>query len=154
MPEIDFSTVDEAGDFSPLPEGKYLSLLESVDDTQRTQYDDEMWRMKFKVVEGEYKNRYIFDNMVFSEKAMSRVKLICSRMGLDVSGAVELTSDLLIGRTVIIEVTVEEYTDEQEVTKKRNTVLFAGYERAEEGTGEGKEEGEESSDEGESDMPF
>lgn len=151
MPKIDFSTVDEAGDFSPLPEGKYLSRLESIDDSQQTQNGDDMWRMQFQVIEGEYKKRYIFDNMVFSEKAMSRVKLICSRMGLDVSGEVDLTTDLLIGRVVIIEVTVEEYTDEQEVTKKRNTVLFAGYERAEEGVEEGEEK---TSDTSEDDMPF
>ena len=154
MPEVDFSTIDEAGDFSPLPEGKYLCRLESIDDSQQTQNGDDMWRMQFKIIDGEYKKRYIWDNMVFSEKAMPRVKLICSRMGLDVSGAINLTPDLLMGRVVIIEVTTEEYTDEQDVTKKRNVVLFAGYERAEAGAGEGEEESGGSSDEGESDMPF
>ena len=156
MPEVDFSTIDEAGDFTPLPEGKYVCRLESVDDNQTTQFGDEMWRMQFKVIKGEYKNRYIFDNMVFSEKAMPRVKLICSRMGLDVSGAVELTTDLLIGRAVVIEITTEDYTDEQEKTRKRNVVTFAGYQRAEEGAGEGEgESGAEGSEDGdESDMPF
>jgi len=79
MPVINFSKVDDVQDYSPLPEGKYLCELSEVEETS-TQYGDEMWKLKFEVVDGEHIGRYIFDNMVFSEAALKRVKLICSRL--------------------------------------------------------------------------
>ena len=33
MPEVDFSQVDDVGDFSPLPDGKYLCRLDDVEET-------------------------------------------------------------------------------------------------------------------------
>ena len=127
MPRIDFNTVEEAEDFSPLPEGKYLCRLQTVEKAQ-TQYGDEMWKLRFAVAEGPHERRYVFDNLVFSEAALKRVKLICSRLGVDVSGEVDLTPDLLIHRTCWITVDTEEYEDEDDRPKKRNVVPFAGYE--------------------------
>jgi hypothetical protein len=133
MPEIDFNTVDDVEDYSPLPEGEYPCCLVDIDPERKTQYGDEMWRLKFKIAEGDFEGRNIFDNMVFSEQAMKRVKLICSRLGLNTSGKVNLTPDMLIGHTALVTVGVESYeaTDDNgsSRTKKRNVVLFAGYER-------------------------
>ena len=129
MPKVDFSTVDDVEDFSPLPEGKYLCRLTGIEEAS-TQYGDELWKLRFEVIEGEHAGRYIFDNMVFSQAALKRVKLICSRLGLDVSGEIDLTPALLEGRTVWVEAQTEEYEDKEGRKKKRNVVPFAGYERA------------------------
>ena len=94
MARINFNTVDDIDDFSPLPEGQYLCRLAEVEEAS-TQYGDDMWKIRFVVAEGASQGRYIFDNLVFSEAALKRVKLVCSRLGLDVSGEVELTPDLL-----------------------------------------------------------
>ncbi|MDI6794806.1 MAG: DUF669 domain-containing protein [bacterium] len=82
MPKVDFSTIDDVQDFSPIPDGQYLSRLSEIEETT-TQYGDELWKLRFEVIEGEYAGRYIFDNMVFSKAALKRVKLICSRLGID-----------------------------------------------------------------------
>lgn len=148
MPKVDFSKVDDVQDFSPLPDGKYLCRLSEIEETT-TQYDDEMWKLKFEVIQGEFTGRFIFDNLVFSEAAIKRAKLICSRLGLDVSGELDLTPSLLEGRRCHISVLTEEYEDNEGRIKKRNIVPFAGYERA--NNAETVDSGE---DDGEENMPF
>ncbi|MBI4377308.1 MAG: DUF669 domain-containing protein [Elusimicrobia bacterium] len=130
MPKVDFSKIDDVQDFSPLPPGKYPCRLVEVEEA-KTQYDDEMWKLRFQVASGPHAGRFIFDNLVFSEAAMKRAKLICSRLGLDVSGSLDLTTELLKGRTCLVTVDVEDYEDQQGKAKKRNVVAFAGYERLE-----------------------
>ncbi|MBI2068962.1 MAG: DUF669 domain-containing protein [Elusimicrobia bacterium] len=131
MPKIDFSKVDDVQDFTPIPAGKYLCKVAEVQQSQ-TQFQDEMWKLRFQVVSGEHTGRQLFDNMVFSEAAMKRAKLICSRLGLDVTQELNLTPEMIKNRQCHLTVEVEEYQDEEGRTKKRNVVPFAGYERAEE----------------------
>ena len=128
MPRIDFSNVDDAQDYSPLPAGRYLVTLTEVEEA-KTKYGDEMWKLRFVVDEGQYKGRYIFDNLVFSDAALKRVKLICSRLGLDVSGELDLTPGLITGRRCYVSVEIEEYTDQDGDSRSRNVVPFAGYGR-------------------------
>jgi len=146
MPKIDFSKVDDARDFSPVPAGKYLCRLSEIEEAS-TQHGDEMWKLRFEVVKGPYAGRFIFDNLVFSEAALKRVKLICSRLGLDVSKELDLTPDLIKGRVAILTVDIQPYEDAEGRTKQRNTVPFAGYERASESdappAGAGEDDGEE-----------
>ena len=146
MPKIDFSKVDDVQDFSPLPDGKYLCRLSEIEESS-TQYGDEMWKLRFEVIQGEHIGRFIFDNMVFSEAALKRVKLICSRLGLDVSGEIDLTPSLLEGRKCYVSVLTEEYEDNEGNIKKRNIVPFAGYERA-------TDTGDFPDDDSEEDLPF
>ena len=129
MPKIDFSNIDDVQDFTPLPDGEYLCRLAEIEEAS-TYNGDEMWKLKFEVINGEYTGRYIFDNMVFSEAALKRVKLICSRLGIDVSGEVDLTPSMLEGATCFITTEIEEYEDNEGKIKPRNVVPFAGYERA------------------------
>ncbi|MBI2192060.1 MAG: DUF669 domain-containing protein [Planctomycetes bacterium] len=129
MPRIDFNNVDDVQDFSPLPDGKYLCRVAEVEEAA-TQYGDEMWKLRFVVESGPHRGRYIFDNMVFSDAAMKRVKLICSRLGLDISRELDLTPALIKGRSCYVAVETEEYEDQEGNAKKRNVVPFAGYERA------------------------
>ena len=128
MPTLDFSKIEDVQDFSPLPDGKYLCQLSEIEETT-TQHDDEMWKLRFEVIEGKFIGRLIFDNLVFSEAALKRAKLICSRLGLDVSGELDLTPKLIEGRKCYVSVVTEEYEDDEGNTKKRNIVPFAGYER-------------------------
>jgi len=146
MPKIDFANVDDLDDFTPLPDDDYLCKLAEIEEAT-TQSGDDLWKLRFEVVEGEYAGRYIFDNLVFSAKALKRAKLICSRLGIDVSGEVDLTPELLLNKVCILTVTTEEYEDSEGKTKKRNVVPFAGYERA-----EGREA--EDSDDSEEALPF
>ena len=129
MPKIDFSHVGDVQDFSPVPAGKYLCRLVGIEEAS-TQNGDEMWKLRFEIIKGPHANRLIFDNLVFSEAALKRVKLICSRLGLDVSKELDLTPELIKGRVAILTVATEPYEDAEGRKKQRNTVPFAGYERA------------------------
>lgn len=129
MPKVDFSTIDDVQDFTPLPAGKYLCKLIGVEEA-RTQYDDEMWKLRFQVIDGEHSGRFVFDNLVFSEAALKRVKLICSRLGLDVTGETNLTPDMIKDHTCWLTVQTEEYEDDEGRSKTRNIVPFAGYDHA------------------------
>ena len=144
MPKIDFSKIEEVDDFSPLPDGEYHCKLAKIEEAT-TVNSDEMWKLRFKVIEGEYAGKLIFDNMVFSPAALKRVKLICSRLGLDVSSEVDLTPEMILNKTCILTVTTEEYEDSEGRKKKRNVVPFAGYART---------EGGDKSFEPQEDMPF
>ena len=148
MPKINFDRVDDIDDFTPLPDDDYLCKLAEIEEAS-TQGGDELWKLRFEVIEGEYAGRFIFDNMVFSEKALKRAKLICSRLGLNVSGEIDLTPEMLLNKVCILKVTTEEYEDSEGKTKKRNVVPFAGYERAERECSEVTEDSD-----SESDLPF
>jgi hypothetical protein len=156
MPKIDFDRVDDVQDFAPLPDGKYLCRVSDVEEAT-TQYGDEMWKLRLVVEAGPHRGRYIFDNMVFSDAAMKRVKLICSRLGLDVSGEIELTAALIRGKSCYVTVETEDYEDQEGNTKRRNRVTFAGYERADGAPAVAEQASGQSGsveDDGEDDLPF
>ena len=137
-----------AGDFTPVPDGSYLCEVAEVRDRNEdggsleTQHGDDMFRIRFEIVRGPYAGRNIWDNMVFSEKAYPRVRLMCKRMGIDISEDVDVTPQLLMGRQVIVTTIIEERPNEEGEMRKYNVVPFAGYEPAEEGRA------------GKSDLPF
>lgn len=138
MPRIDFDTIEDAKGFEPVPEGAYLCRVDSIKESV-TRGGDEMWALRLAITTGPYAGRLVFDNLPFSPKGLKRVKLFCSALGLDTAGEIELTPDLLIGRTCRVEVRVEEYVDEKGQEKERNAVPFAGYAPVE--TEEGGDEG-------------
>ncbi len=155
MPKIDFNNVDDVQEFTPLPDGKYLCRVEKVEESS-TQNGDEMWKLRFVVESGPHRGRYIFDNMVFSDAAMKRVKLICSRLGFNVSGELDVTPSLIRGRRCHLTAETEEYEDHEGNTKRRNVVPFAGYESAD-GASAAITDGEatgDAEDDGEQDLPF
>jgi hypothetical protein len=129
MPKVDFTHIDDVQDFTPIPPGRYLCKLVEIEEAT-TQYGDEMWKMRFQVVEGKHNGRFVFDNLVFSEAALKRVKLICSRLGLNVGGELDLTPEMLKNRTCYLTVQTEEYEDDEGNQKPRNVVPFAGYDSA------------------------
>ena len=134
-----------------MPAGKYLCRLVGLEEAS-TQNGDEMWKLRFEVIKGPSAGRLIFDNMVFSDAAIKRVKLICSRLGLDVSKELDLTPELIKGRVALLTVDVEPYEDAEGRTKQRNTVPFAGYERASESDAPPADAGGE--DDNEEHLPF
>ena len=58
MPMIDFNTVDDVDDFSPLPPEEYLCHVVEVEEAT-TQKGDEMWKLRFVVDSGPQRGRYM-----------------------------------------------------------------------------------------------
>ncbi|HOX27261.1 MAG TPA: DUF669 domain-containing protein [Candidatus Krumholzibacteria bacterium] len=126
MPRIDFSNVDGIASFAPVPDGEYTCKISDIE-TDTTRAGDEMWRLRLAIEGGEHDGRLLFDNLVFSPKAMPRVKLLCESLGLDVTGVVSLEPAALLGRTARVTVYIEEYVDEHGTAKARNRIPFDGY---------------------------
>jgi hypothetical protein len=131
MPKVNFSQVDDLPDFEPLPDGRYLCRINDIK-VASTQSGDEMWKLSLEVLRGEWAGRRIFDNLVFSEKALSRVKLVCSSLGVDVSGEVILEPSTIMGKRCWVEVRTEEYVDAEGILRMRNSVPYGGYQEASE----------------------
>lgn len=136
MPKVDFGGVKDPEDksFDPLPEGTYHCKVYQVKTGTTKDGSSEMWRVQYAVVNGEHQNRRIFDNIVWSEKAYPRLKLIFKRMGFNVSGVLDLSPGDIVDKEVMIEVELSEYEDREGNIKQRNVVPYGGYEAVEETT--------------------
>lgn len=122
---IDFGKIDDAPDFKPVPAGKYLAELIKAEEST-TEKGDPQWNLTFELLEGKVARRLIFDKLFFTEKALKRVKLVCGRLGIDVSSELELTPELLQTRLVYLDVEVTEYEKDGKMVPT-NEVPFAGY---------------------------
>lgn len=123
---INFKGVPDPADYSVLPVGTYNCRVSNVEESA-TNNGDIMWNFTFEVVDGEHIGRRIFDRLVFSAKAMSRVKLICKRFGLNVDGEIDLVPSMFLDKYIRLDLEIEEYLDKERKTKQRNSVPFSGY---------------------------
>jgi hypothetical protein len=127
VPEVDFDSVPDADEgFDPLPEGSYTCKVTDVEE-QTSKAGNEMWAMTWEVQGGEYHGRRVWDRLVFSDKAMPRVKLCCHALGIDTRGRVNLLPEMLLGRSCILHVEEGEYERDGRMVPK-NVVPFAGFE--------------------------
>lgn len=117
---------EEAQDYGPVPEGTYLCRVEKSE-AATTRNGDDMWKLTMEVAEGRYKGRQIWDNVVFSEGAMPRAKLMCRCLGLDTEGETDIFPEDLKNRTAYVTVTVEDYVNRDGQNRQRNSVTYGGY---------------------------
>src|SRR5262245_39928376 len=109
MPRVNFTTIDEGGSFPPIPDGTYLCEVFEIETGKTSSSGHEMWKIQWKLVEPPYDGRRIFDNMVFGGGALGKVKIMCSRLGLDVSKDIDLTPEMLYKRRCYVKTFQEEY---------------------------------------------
>jgi hypothetical protein len=126
MPRVDFPNIADTTDFAPLPDGDYVCQLTDIE-IDRTRAGDEMWKLRWAVQAGEFAGRLLFDNLVFSDRALSRVKLVCGVCGVDTSGPVDLDPPMLLDKRALVSTYQEEYVDGQGRTKVANRIPFEGY---------------------------
>lgn len=135
--KMNFKGVPEAEDFNVLPDGKYLATCEEIRETNKdgeplqTKDGDPMWEAVLVTKGGDNAGRKIYDRWVFSERALKRIKLICSRfdLGLNLDGEVSVEPQMFVGRDIVITVETETYSGHDGKERKRNIVTYAGYER-------------------------
>ena len=125
-PEVNWDDAEDFDDFTPVPEGTYL--CEAVDVEEKlSSGGNEMWNVRWEIIEGDCKGRIVFDNIVFSPKAMKRVKMIFKRLGLNTSGVDNPLPSNIIGKQIYVNVNIEDYESDNGITKQRNIVPYAGY---------------------------
>ena len=126
MPFVEFTKVDDAGEFAVIPDGVYRAVVDGIEE-RRTNAGDPMWRVTLRIFDPGLKlqGRRVFDTWAFSQKALPRMKLIASRFGIDVHSDRELTPLDFLGREIEVEVRRRRkraFPDREEIF-----VPFAGY---------------------------
>ena len=73
MPKVNFKDVDDSQQFTVIPEGEYVAEIAKVEETKSKKNDD-MWKVQFKIIDGEYKGTTIFNYLVFNEGGYGNIK--------------------------------------------------------------------------------
>jgi len=121
---LDFSHVETARSFPILPAGRYaVEILSVKADGPCTKNGDEMWGFQLAVLDGPFTGRRVFDNLIFSEAGLPRLKLILKALGVDVSRPVRMAPDLILHRKCYVTLEIKAYNGTQQ-SKPR----FDGYE--------------------------
>lgn len=137
MPKIRCSQLPDPDSFEMLPPGQYLCFLGEIITTRKEKDENgndvevprhskdgsEQWGLKWTICHGKYRGRHFFDNMTFSEKCEKRNMLVLKRVGLDVSKDLELTPEMILGKSIKATIEHAKGTD----GKVREQVPFAGY---------------------------
>ena len=142
MPFIEFSKVEDVSERLFIPGGTYTVLVEDVRE-RRTGEDQEMWRVGLRITKQNdgntaYHGQRVYDNWVFSEKAMPHIKLITSRFGIDITEDREISPGDFLGKEIDVELRIRKRVYNGE-TRFENIVTFAGYRRRGESVAEKNE---------------
>lgn len=103
--KLDFTGVTA---YKRCEEGIHTAQLIQVDDKE-TQNGDDMLVCQFKVTKGDSEGAVVYDNIVLTDKALWKFKLVLEALGVAAEGKVVIDLDKLIGKTCDIEVAHEEY---------------------------------------------
>lgn len=103
--KIDFTGVQA---YKRCEEGIHTAKLVAIDQGT-TQGGDDMLKATFEVTKGESQGARVFDNFVLSDKALWKLKLFLTEIGVKSEGKIVLDLEKLVGKTVNIDVTHEEY---------------------------------------------
>lgn len=80
---VDLSNVSESGDFEAIPRGTYPAIIEDCVFEYSKSSNNPMWSLRLEVEDGEYKGRYLFHHLVFSERGLPRVRRALARLGFN-----------------------------------------------------------------------
>src|SRR5690606_3749400 len=132
---VNFDGSEEITDYASIPAGTYLCAVTEIRE-RLTSSKDPMWAIRLTVAEGEFTGRTAaWDNLVFSPKALNRVKTIFAAMGLPHDGRVEVEPDDLLERRMLVQIRPAEYLSSSGTMVRRNEVPYGGYRPLEEQDG-------------------
>lgn len=103
---IDFAKVPDAAE--PLPPGTYNCTIVHAEPTTSKSGGNPMIKIRWRVDDdGEFKGRNIFDNLVFSQNALWRVRQVLEALGYakDFNGVVN--PENLLGESATLKVTIQ-----------------------------------------------
>lgn len=139
---VDFSQVkDGGGSFGPVALGKHPARIH-IDAYQidaqknfmldgdgnkvffRSKKGDIQWKMRVEILDGEHASREIHDYLTFSEGGLKRIKVLASRIGLDITGPIDMEPEDLDGSFWIIEVDSHEVAQEASGQVKNSKYMF------------------------------
>ena len=120
--KINWNEVDTTKkEYKPLPDGDYICIVDNVEETE-TSVGEKAWSIKFKVAEGKYEGRYLFDKInVENPKKMQKLKALYTVVFGSKLPSEIMESDL-IDEKILVTTTIETYNG-----KEKNTIGFDGY---------------------------
>lgn len=127
MPRINLTGTEGVKDFPVVPPGDYIATVTHVEQ-RKTKTGDEMWPARLRILDGPYAGQLLFDHLVFSPRAMKRVKHILEALRIDISGEIDITPEMIKGRACRVRVEGKEsYVASDGAEKTRSKIAFAGY---------------------------
>lgn len=127
MPKVNFKNVDENKTFTVIPEGQYPAEIVKVEETT-TKNSDDMWKVQFKIIDGEYKGTSIFTYLVFNEGGYGNIKKLYKEIGgFDLAKTHNCVPSDIEGEKLLITVTIGEYTNKNGEKVKNNSIPFGGF---------------------------
>lgn len=129
MPRANWNDVPDATEnkgYEPIPEGRYVVKVDNVIE-KVTKNGDDMWALTLKVVGGDHGGAKIFDNITFSERGLSRCKLVAHRLGVNLDNGYDLQISDILDRKCEVDVLISDYVDRNGQPRKKNAIPFAGY---------------------------
>lgn len=119
---FDASTVDPLGDFSPIPEGDYLSMIIASGFELTKDKSGEFLKFEFEICDGEHRGRRLFDRLNLRNSNATAVKIaqatlssLCRAIGI----LRPRDSSELHNKLVVIHVGLEERKDKPGVFSNR-----------------------------------
>ena len=103
--KLDFTGVQA---YKKCEEGIHVAKLIQIDEGT-TQAGDDMLKATFEVTQGDSKGARVFDNFTLTDKALWKLKLFLTSIGVKSEGKVVIELDRLVGKSVNIEVGNEDY---------------------------------------------
>lgn len=106
--KIDFTNVEA---FQRASEGIHHVKISDIQE-KNTQGGDPMLQVAFEILSGDDKGVKVFDNLVLTDKALWKFKSLLQIIGMKCDGKVAVDLDNMIGKSLNINVTHEEYNNQ------------------------------------------
>ncbi len=118
----------ESQDFVTIAAGTYLCNISEIRE-RKTKNGDDLWALRLIVAEGEFTGRHAaWDNLVFSERGLSRVRRVLEALDLPHKGQVDLDIADIVNKYAFVRIRPVEFTHPHSgQTIKRNEVHYDGY---------------------------
>ena len=127
MPRVNFKEVDEEQQFTIIPEGEYVAEIKKVEET-KTKKDDYMWKVKFQILDGDFKGKNVTSFFVFNDGGYGNIKKLYKAIGgFDLAKTHNCVPIDIEGEKVIITVAISEYTNKDGQKVKCNSIPYGGF---------------------------
>jgi hypothetical protein len=126
MGTITLNFTNESAQKNLVPEGEYVCGIDNIQEKQ-TKAGDTMWSVRFRIVEGQFANRCLFELWVFAATTLPRISKILSVFDMKNKGEVAIEPTAFIGKKCLL--TIVHKTND-DIT--REVVKYWGYKRYQE----------------------
>lgn len=122
----DTTGVEESGNFAPVPENDYVVKIDAVQELDKngrplkSQNGNRMVKVRYKIAEGDYKGRKLFDNITFispGAKGAGISKHFLHVIGEPYEGQFQVAPESWIGKSLKVSVTIDDSYDGKERNK-------------------------------------